>query len=172
MRRTPGPKPVAVIRKRPVPLALQNLHYRLLNESIQHRRNRKLPLPSSIRLGDFYPFHRLRLISSAQQLFPYGWPVLFRNSGSSRTVVPSTPALPLLALTRASACLQFYRSQPSTINCLPIARLSVPRFTTGDSVPSSNRFGASLLPSSAKANTSWFFCRLSLMSCAAYLPFH
>lgn len=30
--------------------------------------------------------------------------------------------------------------------------------------------GASLLLTSAKANTSWLFGRLSLMSCAAYLP--
>jgi len=31
------PEPVAVIRKRPVPLPLQNLHHRLLDETIQHR---------------------------------------------------------------------------------------------------------------------------------------
>src|SRR3954471_17406100 len=95
----------------------------------------------------------------------------FRNSGNSRTVILSTPALPLLALTRANACLQFSRSQTSYINCSPIARLSVSRFTISDSVPSSDTLGASLILSSAKAHTSWFFCRLSLMSCAAYLPF-
>src|SRR5262249_36775383 len=57
--------------------------------------------------------------ASTQQLFPYGWPCCFRNSESSRTVIPSTPALPLLALTRANACLQFSRSQTSSINCSP-----------------------------------------------------
>ena len=46
----------------------------------------------------------------------------------------------------------------------------VPRFAVNDSVPPPRPFGASLLSSSAKANNSWFFCRLSLMSCAAYLP--
>ena len=36
--------------------------------------------------------------------------------------------------------------------------------------PSTEAFGASLLLSSIKASTSWFFRRLSLMSRAAYLP--
>src|SRR5437879_10457877 len=94
----------------------------------------------------------------------------FRNSGNSWTVIPSPPGLPLLALTRANACLQFSRSQTSSINCSPIARLSVPRFAASDSVPSADTLGASLLLSSVKANSSWFFCRLSLMSCAAYWP--
>src|SRR5271166_4207325 len=95
----------------------------------------------------------------------------FRNSGNSLTVIPSTPELPLLALTRANACLQFSRSQTSSINRSPMARLSVPCFATSDSVPPARPFGASPLYSSSKANTSWFFCRLSLMSCAAYSPF-
>ena len=34
MRRAPRSKPVAVIRKRPVPALLQNLHHRLLDKSI------------------------------------------------------------------------------------------------------------------------------------------
>src|ERR1700687_3734126 len=90
-----------------------------------------------------------------------------RYSGNCWTVIPSTPALPLLALTRANACLQFSRPQTSSINCSPMAGLSVPRFTASDSVPSSDTLGASLLLSSWKANTSWFFCRWSLMIRAA-----
>jgi hypothetical protein len=39
MRRALRTKPVTVFGECPVPLALQNLHYRLLNESIQHRRD-------------------------------------------------------------------------------------------------------------------------------------
>src|SRR5215510_7593063 len=84
--------------------------------------------------------------------------------------MPSTPGLPLFALTCANACLQFSRSQTSSINCSPMAGLSVLRFAVSDSVPSAEAVGASLLLSSRKASTSWFFCRLSLMSCAAYLP--
>src|SRR5580765_393305 len=41
MSRPSRPKTVAVIGKRPVPLPLQNLHHRLLDKSIQHRRNAK-----------------------------------------------------------------------------------------------------------------------------------
>src|ERR1051325_1033155 len=94
----------------------------------------------------------------------------FRYSGNCWTVIPSTPALPLLALTRFNACLQFSRSQTSSINCSPMAGLSVPRFPADDSVPSLKAVGASLLRSSIKANTSWVFCRLSPMSRAAYSP--
>src|SRR5881275_568184 len=42
--------------------------------------------------------------------------------------MPSTPGLPLLALTRANACLQFSRSQTSSINRSPMAGLSACRF--------------------------------------------
>src|SRR6266446_7288665 len=93
----------------------------------------------------------------------------FRCSGNCWTVIPSTPELPLLALTRANACLQFSRSQTSSINCSPIAGLSVPRFAVSDSVPSTEAFGASLLLSSVKASTSWFFCRLSLIESCVLL---
>src|SRR4029077_12981979 len=54
---------------------LQNLHHRLLDKSIQHRRDAQLAHPS-VRFGDFHPPHRLRLVGSVQQLFPDGWPVL------------------------------------------------------------------------------------------------
>src|SRR5208282_701478 len=93
-----------------------------------------------------------------------------RNPGSSWTVMPSTPGLPLLALTRFNARLQFSCSQTPSINGSPRAELSVLHFAASDSVPPPDTLGASLLLSSAKASTSWFFCRLSLMSCAAYSP--
>jgi len=41
-----------------------------VDKSIQRRRNAKLA-HSSVRFGYFYPFHRVRLIGPAQQLFPY-----------------------------------------------------------------------------------------------------
>ncbi len=77
MSRPPRPEPVAVIGKRPVPPPLQNLHHRLLDKSIQHRRDAKLSHPS-VGLRDFHPPHRLRFVDSTQQLFPDGWPVLFQ----------------------------------------------------------------------------------------------
>jgi hypothetical protein len=63
--------------------------------------------------------------------------------------------------------LQFSRPHTSSINCSPIAGPSIPRFPADDSVPSIEALGASLLPSSMKANVSWFLCRLSSMSHAA-----
>lgn len=165
LRRPPRTKPLAVFRKRPVPFALHYLHHRLLDESMQHCRNAKLA-HSSIRLGDFHPFHRLRLIGPTQQLFPEDWPMLFQVIRRPSTVIPSTPRLPLFALTRANACLQFSRSQTSSIHCSSRAGLSVPRFAVSVSVPCADTLRASPLLSSVKANSSGFFCRLALMSYA------
>lgn len=97
----------------------------------------------------------------------------FRNSCNSSTVIPFTPALPLLALIRDNARLQLTRSQTSSIICSPMAVLHVPPFAASDSVLSPRPFTASPLSSSAKANTGWLFRRLSLMGRAAYvlLPF-
>src|SRR5262249_59847356 len=64
MSRPPRPEPIAVIGKRPVPPPLQNLHHRLLDESIQHRWDAELS-HASLRLGHFYPPHRLRLAGPA-----------------------------------------------------------------------------------------------------------
>src|SRR5437763_3369801 len=75
MSRAPGSKPVAVVGKRPVPLALQHLHHRLLDESVQHRWDAKLSHPS-VRLADFHPPPRLRRKAPAQPLFPHGRPML------------------------------------------------------------------------------------------------
>ena len=47
-------------------------------KSIQHARNAEFSRTSSVRLGDFHPPHRLRLVSPVQQLFPDGWPMLFQ----------------------------------------------------------------------------------------------
>src|SRR4029450_2929589 len=53
-----------------------------------------------------------------------------------------------------------------------VVGLSVLRFALNDSVPSVEFPGASLLLVSVKANSSWFFCRLSFMSDEIYLPLH
>ena len=59
----------------------------------------------------------------------------------------------------------------ASISCSVHCRAFCLRSAMGDSVPSLAAFGASLYPLQ-KANFSWFFCRLSLMSRAAYLPLH
>ena len=78
MGRPSRTKPVAVLGKRPVPPALQNLQHRLLEEAVQHGGNAQLAHPASVWLFDFFPPHRLRLISPAQQLFPDDWPMLLQ----------------------------------------------------------------------------------------------
>src|SRR5215475_225506 len=76
MSRSTWSKTVTVIGKGRVPLCLQNLHHRLLDESIQHRRDTELAHPS-VRLRYFHPTDRLGFVGPTQQLFPNGWPVLF-----------------------------------------------------------------------------------------------
>src|SRR6202022_4641340 len=77
MRRAFRPEPVTVFGECGVPSALQNLHHRLLDQSIQHRRDTKLSHPA-VRFRDFHPSHRLWLVGPTQQLFPYGGPVLLQ----------------------------------------------------------------------------------------------
>ena len=84
--------------------------------------------------------------------------------------MPSTPGLPLLALTRFHARLQFSPAQTSSLNDSAMAGFSVPRFAADDSVPAGTAFAVSPLSSSPQANTSWFFCRLSSPSRAPYSP--
>jgi hypothetical protein len=122
MGRPPRTKPVAVFGKRPVPFALQNRHHRLQEKSAQHRRDAKLAHPS-VRLRELHPLHRMGPIVSIPEQFPDRCPALFQVCANSWTRTPSAPTLPLLALTRANACLQFSRSQTFSVNCLPLAGL-------------------------------------------------
>jgi len=82
MRGSSRSKTVAVFREGPIPLPLQNLHHRLLDQSIQHRRDTKLSHPS-VRLGDFHPPHRFRLVGPTPQLLSDRWPVLLQVLGDS-----------------------------------------------------------------------------------------
>src|SRR6202521_1300479 len=86
----------------------------------------------------------------------------FRGPDNSLTVIPSMPGLPLLAFTRRSACLQFSRSQTSSIHC-SVVGLSAVRFANSDSVPPPKALGAAPLLSSGKARRYWLFCRLSVV---------
>ena len=95
----------------------------------------------------------------SRSMFQDCWPVLCQKvwQFAVRSYRPRQSFL-YLALPRANACLQFSRSQTSSINCSPMAGLSVPRFAASDSVPSMRPFGASPLYSSSKASFSSLFC--------------
>jgi hypothetical protein len=98
-------KPVAVFGECRVPSALQNLHHRLLDHSIQHRRDAKLSHPA-VRLRDFHPSHRLWLVDPTQQPFPYGGPVLLqvaRELSDFHAVDPRTSLVRLDSLVRLPA---------------------------------------------------------------------
>src|SRR4051812_22989577 len=75
MGRATGPEPVAVLRERRVPAALEDLQDRLLDQAIQHGGDAELAHPA-VRFGEFDSPHRLRPVGPVEQLFPDGWPVL------------------------------------------------------------------------------------------------
>src|SRR6202043_319457 len=81
---------------------------------------------------------------------------------SFSAVNPSAAGPALVAFTRRNACLQFSRSQTSSIHC-SLVGLSALRFANSDSVPPSKAIGAAPLLSSGKARRYWFFCRLSVV---------
>src|SRR5262252_569173 len=66
---------VTVLGKRRVPALLKNLQQGLLDQSVDDTRHAELSDPA-VRLGDFDPFDRLRLVGSREQLRPNAWPVL------------------------------------------------------------------------------------------------
>ena len=72
---SPRPETVTVLGERWVPPLLENLQQGLLDQSIDDARDAELSDPA-IRLGDFDPLHRLRLVGSQEQLRPDVWPVL------------------------------------------------------------------------------------------------
>ena len=77
MRRAPRPKAEARLGERPVPVGLQHLHHRLLDEAVEHRRNPERSFAARC-LRYLHPPHRLRLIAAVQQLSPDRGPVLLQ----------------------------------------------------------------------------------------------
>jgi len=75
LSRATRPKTVAVLGKRRVPNALQNLQHRLLDKTVDHGRDAKLSHPA-VSFRNLNTFDRLRLVSAAPQLFPNGSPML------------------------------------------------------------------------------------------------
>src|SRR6266480_532653 len=78
------------------------------------------------------------LIGPAQQLFPYGWPVLFQKLWQFVDGHPIHARASFVGLDSCQCLLAVSRSQTSSINCSPMARLSVPRVPASDSAPSAD----------------------------------
>jgi len=169
MRRPPGTKPVAVFGKCPVPFALQYLHHRLLDQSIQHRRNTKLSY-SPVRLRDLYPFYRLRFIGSTQQLFPDDWPMLFQVLRQLLDGHPVHAGAPFVGLDSCQCLLAVFPLADFFHQLFANGRAFCPALRRERFGPFTEAIRASPLHSSTKASNIWFFCRLSLMSRTAYLP--
>src|SRR5437660_10360457 len=79
------------------------------------------------------------------------------------TVIPSTPALPLLAFTCRNASFRFSRSHTSSINRFVLAGLSVSWSANCDSVSSLPVPQASPARVEEKSSSVWIFCCLSLL---------
>src|SRR5215469_14070226 len=114
VRRPLRTKAVTVFGERRVPLALQNLHHRLLDESIQHCGNAQLA-HSPVRLGDFDSLPRLRLSHSATvpeslASAASGSPITRRPSGRRFLDSPCWPSLVLKPAGSSPA----HRPLPST----------------------------------------------------------
>jgi hypothetical protein len=153
---------VTVFGELRVPPALQNLHHRLLDHAIQHRRDAQLTHPA-VRLGYLYPPHRLRFVSPCKKLFADGCPVLLQVSRQRLDRHAVDARTSLVGLHSLESLHTVVVRQTSSISCCCIARLSDTRFAVSVSDPPQGTIGVSLRPSSPKASRSWVFCR--------FLPF-
>ncbi len=77
MRRAPRPKAEAHLGERCVPLRLQHLHHRLLDEAVEYRRNTERTYAAR-RLRYLDPPHRVRLIGAFKQSSPDRGPMLLQ----------------------------------------------------------------------------------------------
>jgi hypothetical protein len=150
-------------------LFLQNLQQGLQDQSVDDARHAELSDPT-LRLGDFDPLDRLRLVGSREQLRPNGWPVLTQVVPG---VVDGHPIDAGAALVLANAFPRSYKilsvAHPSINRCPVTAGLSGAGFATNGSVPWKLPSGVSPRSSGSKASTYWICCHFSLVSCQAYL---
>jgi hypothetical protein len=80
MRRAPRPEAEAILGERRVPIGLQHLHHRLLDEAVDHRRDAERTCAAR-RLRYLDPPYRPRLVGALKQLGPDRGPVLLQVGG-------------------------------------------------------------------------------------------
>jgi len=77
MRRARRPEAEACLGERSIPVRLQHLHRRLLDEAVEHRRDAERP-HAARRLRYLHPPHRLRFVGAFKQLSPDRGPMLLQ----------------------------------------------------------------------------------------------
>src|ERR1039458_10576995 len=85
-------------------------------------------------------------------------------------LTPSTPGLPLLALTCRNAAFRFSRSHTASINRFVLAGFSVPLIAPDDSVSSLPASRASPVSAEEKSSSIWIFCCLSSLRLMTHWP--
>ena len=165
-------EPVARRAERSVPMRLQHLQHRLLNEAVEDRRNAE-------RANAARPAWESRPVSPAaarrcRQAVVRGSSASGPSDarGKASTVMPSIPGAPLLRCTRANAFLRLSRSTIASMHGParpPGFRLR--RFAASASVPPARTLRASPVAPSPKASSSWIFCRLANARAPPYSPF-
>ena len=95
---------VTVLGKRRVPSFLENLQHGLLDQSVDDARHAELSDPA-VRLGNFDPLDRLRLVGSLEQLRPDARPVLTQVVPS---IVDGHPIHARTTLVPSNAFPRFY----------------------------------------------------------------
>src|SRR6516164_6390446 len=86
------------------------------------------------------------------------------------TVIPSTPGLPLLALTCRNAAFRFSRSHTASIHRFVLAGFSGSLVAPDDSVSSLPASRASPVSTQEKSSSSWMFCCSSSLRLMSYWP--
>jgi hypothetical protein len=146
--------------KRWVPIRLQLLQHRLLDEAIEHRRDAE-GANAPARLRYLHPPHRLRPVGAGKQLAPDFKPMVFEVKRQIVTLMSSAPGASLLRRTCASAFRTLSRSTMASIDGPMAAGFSVAGLAARASVPPGAAVRASPFPSEPKASSSWIFGRMA-----------
>ena len=135
MRRAPRPEAEARLGERPVPVRLQHLQHRLLDEAVEHRRDAERPqcrpMPSVSRRA--VPAAACKCLRAVG---PGSWASApSGRSADHRHSCRRSPAAPLLRFTRANAFFRFSRSTTASIDGPAAAGRSRLAFAARASVP-------------------------------------
>ena len=171
MRRPSGPKPVARGAERSVPMRLQNLQDRLLDEAVENRRNAERANAPG-RLGCLDPPRRPRFVGAVKQLDADRRPMVLQVRGQGFDAHAVDPRRALVALNlrqRLPQIVLLDNRFPCAVR--KAAGLSTATPAASASVPPARTVRASPVAPSPKASPSWIFDRLANARAPPYSPF-